>query len=334
MTDAAEAPHTPAPNDSPAIDADDWTRPFVMRELQLLGDLAEIGVKVARAIERRVDNAGPDEDLRPVAMAYNRTARAVRLTLMLHAKVIKDRKADDATAEKAREEAKDEEYARSDPAHIRKCRVGQIVNRIAEAEHPDDEEKVDRLIDEADERLDDEDLYGDLMQRPLSELVARLCKDLNLDPDWAELAEELWAVRELESGEPGWPLAAISPTRSVAGGGEPCGGQRFGRHANARRRRAGRAERSEERVVEGEGDAQGVGMQLAPSTTRSAAGGPPCIFDLGDDGACGRLVREPPAAPGSPCPPRFQSVWELGAPVASSKPERLRGIDPAQQGRG
>src|SRR5258708_40201549 len=95
MIEAAERLTTPAPTDSPACDADDWTRPFVMRELQLLGDLAEIGLKVARAVEKRIDDAGPDEDLRPVAMAYSRVARAVRLTLMLHSKVIKDRKADE-----------------------------------------------------------------------------------------------------------------------------------------------------------------------------------------------------------------------------------------------
>src|SRR5262249_44535607 len=80
-----------------------------------------------------------------------------------------------------------------------------IVERVATASH--DEKTVDRLLRESAERLDDEDLYGDLLERPVSELVARLCKDLGLHPDWAELAEELWAIREAGSGRPGWPLA-------------------------------------------------------------------------------------------------------------------------------
>ena len=224
MIDAATTLETPAPTDSAAPEVDDWSRPFVMRELQLLGDLAEIGVKLARAIEKRIDNAAPDEDLRPVAMAYNRTARAVRLTLMLHSKIIKDRKADEDPILKARAEAEAEaakEEVKSNLPYQCKRRVEAIVERVAKARHPDDDQTVERRMYEAAERLDDEDLYGDLMQRPLSELVARLCKDLHLDPDWAELAEELWAVREVESGEVGWPLAELQRVL-------PCERQRTG----------------------------------------------------------------------------------------------------------
>jgi hypothetical protein len=101
---------------------------------------------------------------------------------------------------------------------------------VIETERPDDEETLEILMTEACERLDDEDLYGDLLQHPISEIVARLCQDLGLDPDWAELAKELWAVREIESGEVGWPLAGrnSSATFPACGGGRgnlrPSGG--------------------------------------------------------------------------------------------------------------
>ncbi|MGZ3280803.1 MAG: hypothetical protein ACXWKT_20555, partial [Caulobacteraceae bacterium] len=76
----SDAPHTPAPNAAGPSDPEDWTRPFEMRQLQLLGDLAEVGLEVARAVERRTREAGPEDDLTRLAMAYSRTARAVRLT--------------------------------------------------------------------------------------------------------------------------------------------------------------------------------------------------------------------------------------------------------------
>ncbi|MGZ3398694.1 MAG: hypothetical protein ACXWKX_05705 [Caulobacteraceae bacterium] len=216
MTDA---PDTPAPN-APPTDSDetDWSRPFVMRQLQLLGDLAEIGLEVARGVERRVKAAEADEDLAPVALAYSRVSRAVRLTLMLQSRLIKDRKADEqaeakALAEVRAEQAKQE--AVRDPVYQRKVRVETILERVALARHPGDAARADRLVREGGERLDDEDLYGDLMERPLSELVARLCRDLGLDPDWSELAEELWAVREVESGAVGWPLAGLVPPRQA-----------------------------------------------------------------------------------------------------------------------
>ena len=41
----------------------------------------------------------------------------------------------------------------------------------------------------------------------MSEIVARICKDLGLEPDWNKLAEELWAKAEIATGDPGWPLA-------------------------------------------------------------------------------------------------------------------------------
>ncbi|MEI9891107.1 MAG: hypothetical protein WDN45_11565 [Caulobacteraceae bacterium] len=106
----------------------------------------------------------------------------------------------------------------------RKARVERIVERLAVQTHPHDEEQVDRIVREAGDRLDDMDLYGDLLQRPLSELVARICKDLDLTPDWTALAQELWAAEEMQSGEVGWPLASTSAASPASGGGGPRSG--------------------------------------------------------------------------------------------------------------
>ena len=53
---------------------------------------------------------------------------------------------------------------------------------------------------------------GDVRQRPVGELVALICRDLDLDPDWTRLAEEAWAKEEIASGVPSSPFLQQSPS--------------------------------------------------------------------------------------------------------------------------
>ena len=62
---------------------------------------------------------------------------------------------------------------------------------------------------EAGDRLDDIDLYGDLLDRPISEILARICADIGLPLDWSRLALEAWARTEIQGGQAGAPLAAL-----------------------------------------------------------------------------------------------------------------------------
>jgi hypothetical protein len=206
---------------APSTMAETDASPLIERQLALLGELAEIGLEVAREIGRQA-KAGPDPAaLQHIAMAYNRVSRAVRLTLMLQTECLKQ--GDQA----AQAQAEDAELF--EPLYRHKFRVERIVERLVKAEH-DDENTVDRLCVEAGERLDDEDLYGDVLDKPISELVARICQDLGLHPDWAALSQEPWVKAEIESGvfhlprEPagGGPLAARSEERVVEGAGGYC----------------------------------------------------------------------------------------------------------------
>jgi hypothetical protein len=138
-----------------------------------------------------------------VALAYARVSRAVRLSLMLQARLIDDMKAAEA---KAADDRKDD-----DPKARAKLRVDTIVQRVSADQHAGEPVMHEWVLRESPERLNDEDVFGDILERPISESVARLCKQLGLDPDWAELAEELWAVREVESGHVGWPLRNPQP---------------------------------------------------------------------------------------------------------------------------
>jgi len=171
----------------------------------VLGQLAEAALNIALAIERQAtracaEGAGPAEE-GDVALAHVRVGRAVRLTVLLQSKLIKGLQALDRGAQLRLEKA-------------RKDRIERIVERVAKATH-EKQDIVERLIDEASERLDD-DIYGDVMTQPISEIVARICRDLGLEPDWARLAQEAWALEEIHSGAPGWPLAA-SPPMSATG---------------------------------------------------------------------------------------------------------------------
>lgn len=187
-------------------------------ELRLLDELAGYGCDIARAIAQRVqaaDPAQPVAELQAAGMAYARVARAVRLTLMLKAKLA-DKPAPAGAEAKA---GTDEAGRRNDPEHMRKFRVERIIERVARARHPGDEDAVDRLMTEAGDRLDDDDLYGGVLERPISELLALICGDLGLPLDWSRLAEEAWARQEIAAGQPGWPLAdrAAHPSPRTAG---------------------------------------------------------------------------------------------------------------------
>jgi hypothetical protein len=168
MTDAATLPET-----LPAAAAD-WGRPFVERQLQMLGRLAEVGLEIAVALE--VQAKGGEAVVQgDIAMAYNRVARAVRQTIMLQSRLIEELQ-ERQTGAVGRKAA-----ARASAAHL--------IQGVIKDAGPHDVERAERLAAEAAERLRDED-FGDLLSRPFAEAVAGIVKDLGLSPDWLALAQD------------------------------------------------------------------------------------------------------------------------------------------------
>jgi hypothetical protein len=213
--------HVSTPAAAPQTDSPDAR---AERQLAWLDRVAEAGLEVVLAVERRAKDAGPEEDLDAIARAYARAARAVRLTVTLQSKLVDELRRHDSRRQSEAEFAarraalaaaqEGEAFqAREDDAKIRAHR---ILRRLIRAEH-DDIDRIECLDTEACERLDDEDLYGAICARPMSEVIAGVCKDLGLDPDWARLAEEAWAQEEIGSGAAGEPLAA-APVRSAPAG--------------------------------------------------------------------------------------------------------------------
>jgi HD-GYP domain-containing protein (c-di-GMP phosphodiesterase class II) len=215
----APLPVSSLPNPGDAPSADGLARGLVERQLGLLGRLAEAGLNIALTIERQVAAVETDlpeagssasvQQVQGLALAYGRVSRAVRLTIALQSRLVKDLQEIEATAARRRAgEAAEAGRERLGRESARKERVERIVERMIRAEVADEAE-VDRLADEAYERLDDDDIYGDLSARPVSEIIELVSRDLGLAPDWDRLAQEAWAQAEIDGGAAGSPLVTL-----------------------------------------------------------------------------------------------------------------------------
>jgi hypothetical protein len=171
------------------------------QQIRMLTRLAEFGLELAAETVRRTQGEPLPADAGEgnFAMVYSRVARAVRMTLALQSRVMKELLALNEGASAAASPAE------PNPLRARRERVNTIVQRVIETEHSHDE-TIDRLSSDAWERLTDDDIYGDITDRPLGEVVARICEDLGLSPDWTTLAREAWAVDEAATGAPGSPF--------------------------------------------------------------------------------------------------------------------------------
>jgi hypothetical protein len=177
------------------------------RQLATLQELAEIGMQIARAVRdealARAEAADEDAPARPspfgagdLGLIYSRVARAVRQTLALEARI-----ADDL------EKAKFEQGRRRNAA-IRTAldeRQQEIRDYVAEAieaeavEKTSPDREVERLLDDLDERLDAGDYDDALHHGPIGELVARICADLGVIPDWDLWDQHDWALDHLKA---------------------------------------------------------------------------------------------------------------------------------------
>ena len=81
-----------------------------------------------------------------------------------------------------------EDKAESGRAATRRWRLHRLVERAIEAEHADNEAldrgAIRRLSFAACERLTDAEADADIAGLPFAEVVARICADLGLSPEW------------------------------------------------------------------------------------------------------------------------------------------------------
>lgn len=159
--------------------------------LAMLHELAEIGMRLARGVERRAE--APDAAKGDLGLVFSRIARAVRQTLALEARLEGEVEA------RVREEQaiREDQLARAARAPIdRRCKlVRRAVGQAIEADA--NESDFEQLFEDLDEQLADREDEDDFLDRPVSELVARICKDLGVAVDWSLWEDEDWAIEEV-----------------------------------------------------------------------------------------------------------------------------------------
>jgi hypothetical protein len=202
MSPGADITHTQTP--PPIRGADDAAAAWRGRQLAILSELAEAGLEIALALKTRIVGTAalePDADsaraCADLARAFDRTSRAVRMSIALRERVLKEAAAGGQAARSAGDDAR---------TH-RAERARRIVGRIANARHTDRYARQ-AFDSQARERLYDRDITGDLEGRPIGALVAQICADLGLAPRWTAMAQEAWAQEEITERPPGSPYAA------------------------------------------------------------------------------------------------------------------------------
>ena len=194
----------------------------VGRHMRVLEELAEIGMRLARDVERQAlaDEprlaALPDPALlnsagrarTDWALVFARIARAVRQTVALEAKL----------AAEAEERGRQVSAAEDRRAALQKTRVRQQkvrVKRLVEdaiAAEADAGEAEGLLLD-LDERLADPDIEDELGSRPIGVIFAAICADLGIEAD----------LRGFSDAELGFDIAPARPAGGsrAALAGEP-----------------------------------------------------------------------------------------------------------------
>jgi hypothetical protein len=179
---------------------------LMAQRLIRLGEIAEVGMKMIRSlapdpapVDVVAETAKPAPPPRPAA-DYDRLARSVRLTLRFEAETAQalcDLVSGDARAKAAREtgrQAREEAAAEERRKEVR-SEVEWRVRAAAEAEITEDTE-LDDLDEALEERLDHDEAYQDLEDRPLREVVEALCHDLALSPDFSDWTDDDFALPE------------------------------------------------------------------------------------------------------------------------------------------
>ena len=165
----------------------DWERALLDRQLQTLDRLAEMGLAIAGAIQARATAAeAPDNIIQHAAMDFARVSRAVRMTLALQSRLVRDFKTPPKAASVDKDAFKDIEPGSLAAVWLRpveefqseKSRLRDAVRQAAEVSGLD-AETVERLDTEARERLERDDI-DHIMRLPFDEIVALICEDLGL----------------------------------------------------------------------------------------------------------------------------------------------------------
>jgi hypothetical protein len=192
---------------------------------QILGELAELGLMLARDLATEAKAAETPEDKVALTEAFQKTSRAVRLTMALDLKIDRDRARDARDAEreaaalaadKALRESQIMRAAQAAHSHLtqpsptenQKRRVHQVLNRLLWTEAEGDQEDYEVLLEDLDARLYEAEDAPGFADLPIEPLVRTLAKDMGLSGDFTvTTAERFASALPPPQGGGGGPLA-------------------------------------------------------------------------------------------------------------------------------
>ncbi len=177
------------------------------RHAAILARLADVGMEIAEALAVEVKKS-PSPDL---AAAFAKVAQAVRRTIALEEHLAKGLEIlrNDLFAKR---ETLWEQAARAEGTKKQEAVDMAMADAVCE-KFPDGDEACDALMGDVEMLLADADEFQGWIDRPVGEIVAGLCKALNLDPDWAIQDEDgQWLIKRgicppevSEYAEVAWP---------------------------------------------------------------------------------------------------------------------------------
>jgi hypothetical protein len=183
------------------------------RHSSVLKRLVEIGMSAAEALEcKAVAEAEAAEALaarlkagesmptpmgaRPgpdIALAFSRLARSIQTSLLLEDTLVDNfQKREKSLAAEAAERKSQATEARRKRT---RRQVERVVTEAIRAEAGDRGE-YDHLIRRLKVKIDQNDVYDDLATKSVEEMVVRLCRDLELSPDWQQWEGQAWLRTE------------------------------------------------------------------------------------------------------------------------------------------
>jgi hypothetical protein len=168
------------------------------RRRQRLQELVEIGLGLARALEREAQAAAARNNLVALdefSQAFAEVSRSVRLTIALKARLDDDRETLAALAGKAKTEPETEVVRR-------RAKICGAVEQAIEAEvglRTTDGRDLRARVEPLVER---EALAPEFMERPLGQIIAHVCRDLGLTPDWRHWDADWAADARKAAAEP------------------------------------------------------------------------------------------------------------------------------------
>lgn len=193
--------------------------------MAMLREMAEIGLRLARSLEREAEaavvpepasDAAEPRSLEEITRSFAQVARAVSLAVALEEKIDADLQARPFAAQsfELKRRAVTVRVAEAQWSSTLARRRAQVCAAVEQAIEADPDAGDPRRAADLRVRLDrllaietaDHDRF---LHRPAGEVVARICRDLGLAPDWT-LWDAPWA-HEAERSEAAAPLRPGEP---------------------------------------------------------------------------------------------------------------------------